>query len=81
MMNNWIDYAHTRSAILLGPTSNFQGSYTFICLKTGKRITHKKFSVVKMPDSVVKRVEEVSTIDAQLDEDLNFEDHNNFPIE
>ena len=34
-----------------------------------------------MPDSVVKRVEELATIDSQLDEDLNFEDRNNIPIE
>ena len=34
-----------------------------------------------MLDSVVKRVEELATIDAQLYEDLTFEDRNNIPIE
>jgi hypothetical protein len=31
----------TRAAICLGPTTNFQGSYKFLCLKTGRRITRK----------------------------------------
>jgi hypothetical protein len=27
----------TRAAICLGPTTNFQGSYKFLCLRTGRR--------------------------------------------
>jgi hypothetical protein len=33
----------TRAAICLGPTANFQGSYKFLCLRTGRRITRKQF--------------------------------------
>ena len=78
---NTIDNAHTCSDISLGPTAKLQGSHTLLCLKTGNLITRKEFRVVPMPESVVERVEELSTIDAQLDKDLNFEDHNNIPIE
>jgi hypothetical protein len=31
----------TRGAICLGPTANFQGSYRFFCLNTGRRVTRK----------------------------------------
>ena len=34
-----------------------------------------------MPDSVVKQMEELATIEAQLDKDLTFEDRENIPIE
>ena len=34
-----------------------------------------------MPDSVVKQMEELTTIDAQLDKDLTFEDREKIPIE
>ena len=34
-----------------------------------------------MPTPVVKIVEELATIDTQFDEDLNFEDRDNIPIE
>ena len=34
-----------------------------------------------MPDSVVKRVEELTTINAQLYEDLTFEDSDNITIQ
>ena len=54
MKKNQIDYAHTCSTIYLGPTSNFRWNYTFFCINTGKRICRKQFSVVPMPDSVVK---------------------------
>jgi hypothetical protein len=33
----------TRGAICLGPTANFQGSYKFFCLDTGRRVTRKQF--------------------------------------
>ena len=81
MTKNWIYYARTRSAICFGPTSNFQGSYNSLCLKTVKRISHNQFTVFPMPESVVKQVEELSTINTQFDEGLTFEDHDNIPIE
>jgi hypothetical protein len=39
----------TRAAICLGPTANFQGSYKFLCLRTGRRITRKQFRELPMP--------------------------------
>jgi hypothetical protein len=47
----------TQPAICLGPTANFQGSYKFLSLRTGKRITRKQFKELPMPDSIIKRVE------------------------
>jgi hypothetical protein len=32
----------TRGAICVGPTANFQESYKFLCIHTGRRITIKK---------------------------------------
>ena len=72
MTNNRIYYARNCRIIFFEPTSNFQVSYTFLRLKTDNCINHNKFSVFPMPDSVVKRVEELATIDTQLDEDLTF---------
>jgi hypothetical protein len=33
----------TQAAICLGPTANFQGSYKFLCLRTGRHIARKQF--------------------------------------
>ena len=81
MTKNRIDYAHTRSNICLGSTSNFQGRYTFLCLNICNHTTLNKFSVVPVTDAVVKRLEELSTIVTQIDEDLTFGDRDNIPIE
>jgi hypothetical protein len=55
----------THPAICLGPTANFQGSYKFLSLRTGKRITRKQFTELPMPDSVVKRVEAMALREKQ----------------
>jgi hypothetical protein len=55
----------THPAICLGPTANFQGSYKFLSLRTGKRITHKQFTELPMTDSVVKRVEAMALREKQ----------------
>ena len=78
---NIIDNACTNSAICIGPNTYLQGSYNFLCLNTGKRITPKQFSMVPMPASMVKLVEELATIDSQFKKDLTFEDRDNIPIE
>ena len=65
-LNN-INNEQTQSVICLGPTTNFQGRYTFLCLTKGKRITHKQFRVVPMSASVIIHVEELATIDEQTD--------------
>ena len=81
MTKNRIDYAHTHSNICLGTTSKFQGRYTFLCLNIGNHTTRNKFSVVPVTDSVVKRLEELSTIVTQIDKDLTFGDRDNITIE
>jgi hypothetical protein len=55
----------TQPAICLGPTANFQGSYTFLSLRTGKRITRKQFTELPMPELVVKRVEAMALREKQ----------------
>jgi hypothetical protein len=47
----------TRSAMCVGPTTNFQGSCKFLCLKTGRHITRKQFKELPMSASVIKAVE------------------------
>jgi hypothetical protein len=47
----------TRGASCLGPTANFQGSYKFLCLRTGRRITRKQFKEVPMPTSITRTLE------------------------
>ena len=49
--------ARTQGAICLGPTGNLQGSYKFLCLATGRRITRKQFVEMPMPQSVIDLVE------------------------
>jgi hypothetical protein len=59
-------YERTQVAICLGPTSNFQGSYKFLCLNTGRKITRKQFREVPIPEHVIKRVDAISERDKQL---------------
>ncbi len=44
-------------AICLGPTGNMQGSYKFLSLTTGKKVTQKKFTEMPITDSVIKRID------------------------
>ena len=39
----------TISAICIGPVSNMQGSYEFLNLRTGKKITHQNWTPLLMP--------------------------------
>jgi hypothetical protein len=50
----------TRGAICLGPLTNSQGSYTFLCLRTCRNITRKQFKELLIPESVIKRVEAIA---------------------
>jgi hypothetical protein len=63
----------TQPEICLGPTANFQGSYKFISLRTGKRITRKQFKELPMPDSIIKRVEAMTEREQQ-DKTIAFSD-------
>jgi hypothetical protein len=63
----------TQPAICLGPTANFQGTYKFMSLRTGKWITRKQFTELPMPDSVIKRVEAMALKEKQ-DKTISFSD-------
>ena len=45
-------------AIALRPGGNLQGSFKFVALDSGKKITRRSWDVVPMPDTVVTRVNE-----------------------
>jgi hypothetical protein len=68
----------TRTAICLGPTANFQVSYKFLCLRTGRRITRKQFKELPMPKAVIEAVEELAERDKQ-DGNLEFTDRDSSP--
>jgi hypothetical protein len=58
--------AHTLlGAICLGPTGNLQGSYKFLKLRTGRRITRRKWTDLRMPQEVIDRVDELGKADGQ----------------
>jgi hypothetical protein len=72
-------YERTQGAICLGLTSNFQGSYKFLCLNTGRKITRKQIREVPMPEHVIKRIEAIAERDKQLG-DMVFTDRDDNPI-
>jgi hypothetical protein len=57
--------AHTVGAICLGPTGNIQGSYKFLNLRTGRRITCCRFTMLPMPQEVITRVNQLGKADGQ----------------
>jgi hypothetical protein len=69
----------TQPVICLGPTANFQGSYKFLSLKTGKRIARKQFKELPMPYSVIRQVEAMATREKQ-DKVITFCDRSGDPI-
>jgi hypothetical protein len=69
----------TRAVICLGPTGNFQGSYKMMCITTRRKVTRKQFKELPMPDSVVKRIEEITSKEKQ-DKVLVFTDRHPNPI-
>jgi hypothetical protein len=66
-------------AICLGPTANFQGSYKFLSLRTGKHITRKNFKELPMPASIIKRVEAMAIKEKRY-KTLTFHDRSGAPI-
>jgi hypothetical protein len=69
----------TQPEICLGPTANFQGSYKFLSLKTGKRITCKQFKELPMPESVIKKIEAMATREKQ-EKVITFSNRSGNPI-
>jgi hypothetical protein len=57
--------ARTVVAICIGPTSNIQGSYKFLNLRTGKRITRRRWTPLPMPQEVIDRVNQLGVADGQ----------------
>ncbi len=43
--------------IVIGPTGNLQGTYTFFSLATGKKVKRRAFMPYPMPDLVIRKVE------------------------
>ena len=56
----------TNWAICMGPTGNLQGSYKFLSLATGKKVTQRKFTEMPVTDAVIKQVEEMAVKDGAI---------------
>ena len=67
-------------AICLGLTGNFNGTYKFLSLKTGKIIKRRKFDVIPTPDSVIRKINSWGRRD-QSNGRLVFRDRNNNPYD
>jgi hypothetical protein len=46
----------TKGAISLGPSRNLQGGFKFMALNTVKKIVHRSWDVIPIPDLVIDRV-------------------------
>jgi hypothetical protein len=49
----------TQGAICLGPSGNLQGGFKFMSLTSGKVISRRTWDNIPMPDSVIKRVNDL----------------------
>ncbi len=63
----------TKWAICMGPTENLQGSYKFLSLATGKKVTRRKFAEMPIRESVIKQVEAMAVKDGAVI-GINFKD-------
>ena len=70
----------TQGAICLKPTGNLQGTYHFLSLHTGRKITRSKFTEVPDLSIVVKRVTRMA-IAEKKEVGLLLENHNLVEIE
>eukprot|EP00957_Ditylum_brightwellii_P164238 12504072-Ditylum_brightwellii.AAC.1 len=55
----------TTGAVTLGPSLNMQGGYKLLNLISGQIINRREFTELPMPDSVIKRMEELTTADGE----------------
>jgi len=53
----------THECIVYGPTGNLQGSVKFYCLTTGQILKRRSFTVMPMPDRVIKCVNTIGLQD------------------
>ncbi len=63
----------TKWAICMGPMENLQGSYKFLSLATGKKVTQRKFTKMSVTEVVIKQVEEMAVKDGAV-KGINFKD-------
>ena len=72
----------TIGAIALNPTGNTQGSYYFLSLDTGARVTRQQWTELPITQAVIDRVEELAEQQDQplIDGELVFEWAPNMPI-
>ena len=63
----------TNWAICMGPMGNLQGSYKFLSLVTGKKVTQRKFTKMPVTDVVIKQGEEMAVKDGAIKR-INFKD-------
>ena len=55
----------TQACIALGPTGNLQGSLKFYCLTTGRVLERCSFTVIPMPDRIIRPVNEIGAHEGQ----------------
>jgi hypothetical protein len=70
----------TKWAICMGPTGNLQGSYKFLSLATGKKVTQRKFTEMPITESVIKQVDKMAVKDRAVI-GINFKDRKGFEYE
>jgi hypothetical protein len=70
----------TNWAICMGPMGNLQGSYKFLSLATGKKVTRRKFTEMPVTDAVIKQVEEMAVKDEAI-KGINFKDRKGLEYE
>jgi hypothetical protein len=70
----------TNWAICMGPTGNLHGSYKFLSLATGKKVTQRKFTEMPVTDTVIKQVEEMAVKDGAI-KGINFKDRTGLEYE
>jgi hypothetical protein len=70
----------TKWAICTGPTRNLQGSYNFLSLATGKKVTQRKFTKMPITELVIKQVEEMAVKDGAVI-GINFKDRKGLEYE
>jgi hypothetical protein len=82
----YVEYVHTHEehdnslasrtvgALAMRPTGNFQGSFVFYNLRTGRTIIRNQWTCIPMPNDVIDRVHALSRHDMTFNDDLPEED-------
>ncbi len=70
----------TNWAICMGPMGNLQGSYKFLWLATGNKVTQRKFTKMPVTGAVITQAEEMAVKDGAI-KGINFEDRKGLEYE